>query len=861
MNIKTLHKELFYCQKELSEYDSRLKMNISFKERNRISEQKNEIEQKIEDLQLNIALKESTISAKESFIIPPLQSRNNEDNVRSLSPSSDLHLDSNSNAFQPPSKRAKLLSTTKKNNSKIISSSSSSSSTSSSVSSFFHKTNKNHHIPNNNNHNNDNHHLNRNNSKNGKNKYTNDDEQLQSYPWSKDVKKALQQSFQLSSFRHNQLEAINGTLSGRDVFVIMATGSGKSLCYQLPSLIQRYDHPGVTIVVSPLLSLIHDQIVQLVKSKDIIADFINGDLTKAQKQKKLNDLKPPSTKIHLLYITPEQLQSSELQSALSSLARANLLARMVIDEAHCVSQWGHDFRPEYRNLGKLRLNWPNVPWMALTASATDEVQKDVIKSLKMQKCLVIKQSLFRKNLKYEVIMKQKKNNHYDEIANFITTNYKRGISGIIYCQTKNNCESLAEKLFNEYNLRAKAYHAGMASSLRVKIQQSWQQGHCDIIVATIAFGMGIDKPDVRYVVHESMSSSLESYYQETGRAGRDGQSSLCRLYFSYKDVHTFKTLVQKSKSASPSYKKKQSSKLHTMAKYCMNVSSCRHQLLMNYFGEDFNKQLCQQCDNCKLSSSKIISNSYTPQMIKNNIVDIITSIQEDNITLLQMVDICYGSKSKLIKDNGYHYLSNFGKLSYLSKSEIERLLIHLILDDILEERTIGNRKGFYNTYLRVGSVNISEIHENIVIETRSAENTKKKPSTSSTSSAVPSSPSSPASPMLISSPTSDIDDHIDDQDEFTDMPLPPLLPSRLEQIHDNCYRELLTEKSKLISEHGSSEILDTSYLKLMADKLPINYLDFLKLLNLTDDTIFDIYGRRLSRICKKYAILAANESE
>ncbi|KAI9305578.1 P-loop containing nucleoside triphosphate hydrolase protein [Cunninghamella echinulata] len=588
---------------------------------------------------------------------------------------------SNSDDFQPPSKRVKV-SPTSKNHSKDPSSSSTTSlllnknTTNSNISYIPSTTN------------------------NICTNYNHNRHEQPAYPWTKDVMNVLRQNFGLSSFRPNQLEAINGTLSGHDVFVIMATGSGKSLCYQLPSVIQQYDHCGVSIVISPLLSLIHDQVVQLKKNNRIAADFINGEISKTQRRNIFEDLNSRKPKTHILYVTPEQLQSSALREALSDLAQRDLLARFIIDEAHCVSQWGHDFRPDYRNVGKLRLEYPNVPFMALTASATDEVQKDIIKSLKMQGCLILKQSLHRKNLKYEVVTKSSKAKFFDDIAQYITTNFEIGTSGIIYCQTKNGCEVLAEKLYKEYNLRVKAYHAGMSSNTRVQIQQGWQKGKYDIIVATIAFGMGIDKPDVRFVIHESMPSSLEGYYQETGRAGRDGQYSVCRLYFSYKDAQWHKTMVERSKSGSKSYKKRQHSNIHTMVKYCYNPSGCRHQILLNYFGEVFDKQQCNQCDNC-IEKPITSRQSYTTEIIKHYIVDILATIQDDNITLLQMVDICHGSQLKALKDKGYHYLTNFGKLSTMSKQEIERLLIQLILDNILEERIIFNRKGFSNTYIRV----------------------------------------------------------------------------------------------------------------------------------------------------------------
>lgn len=221
----------------------------------------------------------------------------------------------------------------------------------------------------------------------------------QAYPWSRDVKKALQQSFKLTGFRPNQLEAINATLSGRDVFVLMPTGGGKSLCYQLPAIIQRFNHRGVTIVISPLLSLIHDQVTQLVKRRGIAASFLNGEISPAQKRWVFSELSSTTPRMLLLYTTPEQLMdSNKLGLVLQTLYRRRLLARFVIDEAHCVSQWGHDFRPAYSQLGSVHSRYPGVPWMALTATATQTVQNDIIKTLGMQGCQVLKQSFHRENL-------------------------------------------------------------------------------------------------------------------------------------------------------------------------------------------------------------------------------------------------------------------------------------------------------------------------------------------------------------------------------------------------------------------------------------------------------------------------------
>ncbi|KAI8334572.1 P-loop containing nucleoside triphosphate hydrolase protein [Chlamydoabsidia padenii] len=519
----------------------------------------------------------------------------------------------------------------------------------------------------------------------------------QTYPWSRDVMKALQQSFKLSGFRPNQLEAINATLSGSDVFVLMPTGGGKSLCYQLPAIIQRYQYRGVTLVVSPLLSLMHDQVVQLVKSRGIAAAFLNGEISSSQRNWIFTELASPTPRMHLLYTTPEQLMTSkELESALVSLLRRRLLARFVIDEAHCVSQWGHDFRPTYSQLGSLRSQYVGVPWMALTATATQTVQSDIIQVLRMQGCQVLKQSFHRKNLTYQVVKKPggRGKLHWVDLIEFVKT-FEHRTTGIVYCQTQKLCEELAEQL-TQNGIKSKYYHARLENNQRLVIQQEWQRGVFQVMVATIAFGMGIDKPDVRFVIHESMPASIEGYYQETGRAGRDGKPATCRLYYSYSDAQA-QSIKLSSSSTSTTSLRQQTDQLHSMVRYCDDQSRCRRYLLLEYFGEQFDSSLCQkQCDHCS-SSAPMSSLTFTLDEI-NSVVDLVKELEGQHVTLLQLVDCCRGSKSKTITEK-FTISSSFGKLSHLGKSIVERLLIHLILNKVLKEVVLS--KMYLQVYIKV----------------------------------------------------------------------------------------------------------------------------------------------------------------
>lgn len=519
--------------------------------------------------------------------------------------------------------------------------------------------------------------------------------------WSQDVKLAMKERFHLRGFRPNQLEAINATLGGKDAFVLMPTGGGKSLCYQLPAIIDSGHTSGVTVVISPLLSLMQDQVDHLQKLK-IQALLINGEVTAEHRRLVLDSLKDPQPQkyIQLLYITPEMISKNQLMiNSFRDLHRRGKLARIVIDEAHCVSQWGHDFRPDYKMLGEVRQQFQGVPVMALTATATENVKVDVIHNLGIQDCEVFTQSFNRPNLTYEVRSKGKGKDALDSMATTISTFYKNQ-SGIVYCLSRKNCEKIAKQLREEYKIKAHHYHAGMVPEEKRSVQKQWQAGKHDVIVATIAFGMGIDKPDVRFVIHHTIPKSLEGYYQETGRAGRDGKRSGCYLYYGYQDTSALKRMIDDGEG-SYEQKERQRKMLRNMIQFCENRSDCRRVQILNYFNESFRKEDCNgACDNCN-SKSSFESQDFTEYAVAA--MELVKRIEQDKskVTLLHGVDVLRGAKNKKIIELGHNHLAQYGIGSNLERGDIERLFYRLLSEDALAEHNVVNKKGFALQYVHV----------------------------------------------------------------------------------------------------------------------------------------------------------------
>tara|TARA_B100001540_G_scaffold50128_1_gene45231 strand:+ start:3081 stop:5270 length:2190 start_codon:yes stop_codon:yes gene_type:complete len=452
----------------------------------------------------------------------------------------------------------------------------------------------------------------------------------------------LKKKFGFSNFKELQKDIIKNILGLNDSFVIMPTGGGKSLCYQLPALIQD----GTSIIVSPLIALMKNQVdaIRGISSSNGIAHVLNSSLNKTEIKEVKNDVINGVTK--LLYVAPESLAKIDNIDFFKSIK----ISFLAVDEAHCISEWGHDFRPEYRNIRKILDQFSQrIPIIALTATATPKVQDDIMKNLKIQNANIFKASFNRPNLYYEI--RHKNSNIDSDIIKFINKNKNK--SGIIYCLSRKKVEELAETLIVN-NINALPYHAGLDSKTRVSNQDSFLQDDCDVIVATIAFGMGIDKPDVRFVIHYDIPKSLESYYQETGRAGRDGGEGHCLAFYSYKDIEK----LEKFLSGKPVAEKEIGlALLDDMLTYC-ETSVSRRKFILHYFGEEFDNESGDggdMDDNVRFPKEKIEA--------KDELLILLKTIVETNqkYKFKEIIKILLGETNALIISHKTHEKNIFGK--------------------------------------------------------------------------------------------------------------------------------------------------------------------------------------------------------
>ncbi len=470
---------------------------------------------------------------------------------------------------------------------------------------------------------------------------------------SKTALEVLQQVYGYQAFRQQQAEIIEDVIQGRDCFVLMPTGGGKSLCYQIPALIR----PGTAIVVSPLIALMQDQVSAL-QANGIKAAFYNSSLNATQAADVLSQLH--AQQLDLLYVSPERLQSQGFLQRLQSIQ----IALFAIDEAHCISQWGHDFRPEYRQMGTFREWFSQVPFIALTATADRATREDILEKLHFQDLRIHISSFDRPNIFYRV---EEKRQALKQLLDFLQL--RPNSSGIVYALSRKKVEEVAIKL-QEKGYKAKAYHAGLPAEIRESVHQQFIRDEIEIVVATVAFGMGIDKPNVRFVVHYDLPKNIEGYYQETGRAGRDGLESEVLMLYGSQDIATARYFVDQV--SDEDQKRLENFKLNAMVDFA-EAQTCRRNVLLNYFGESTH-QACGKCDIC-LNPPTLVDGKVAAQKVLSCVYRM-----QQGFGMKQVIDVLRGMDNEKIRAQNHHQLSTYGigkEYSAQEWSSIIRQLIHL----------------------------------------------------------------------------------------------------------------------------------------------------------------------------------------
>jgi ATP-dependent DNA helicase RecQ len=479
----------------------------------------------------------------------------------------------------------------------------------------------------------------------------------------------LQEHFGFDGFKQNQGAIIKSVLSGKDTFVIMPTGGGKSLCYQLPAMMSE----GVAIIVSPLIALMKNQVdlVRGYSDKDNVAHFLNSTMNKKQIRAVHEDLLSGHTK--MLYVAPETLTKQENIDFFNDLK----ISFFAVDEAHCISEWGHDFRPEYRRLREIMdMIDPKIPVIALTATATPKVQSDIIKNLSLRNPEIFISSFNRPNLYYEIQPKIKKDQTIRSIVKFIVGH--KGKSGIIYTLNRKTTEELADMLVAN-GIKAVAYHAGLDSKLRAERQDLFMNEDVQVIVATIAFGMGIDKPDIRFVIHYNIPKSIENYYQETGRAGRDGLEGICVLYYSHKDVAKLEHFMKDK----PLSEREVGAQLINETVGYAETGVCRRKVLMSYFGEEYDEPNCGECDNCRHPKERVEAMDNVVKALK------VIKALDERFASDYTVNVIVGKLTPQLRMFRHEGLEEFGigndETEYYWNSLIRQLLLADLLKKDIEE--------------------------------------------------------------------------------------------------------------------------------------------------------------------------------